>query len=111
MENVSIRENDRLLGQVLAQVANVLPVSQTRLVALLLPSSAMHREDAGAGAQHVLGVLEGGLLGLEDADLGRHGDVEFLVQGVDQLEDELLVLLQEGAVLAALGDTLWAAEV
>ena len=111
LQNVAVGEKDRLLGQVFAQVTDVLPVRQARLVALLLSPSAVHREDAGAGAQHVLGVLESGLLGVEDADLGRHGDVEFLVQRVDQLKDELLVLLQEGAVLAAPGNTLGAPEV
>ncbi|KAJ0161134.1 hypothetical protein CTA2_6709 [Colletotrichum tanaceti] len=78
---------------------------------LLLPQPPVDSEDRRAGREHVLCVRERRLPGVQYSDLRRHGDWQVLVQRVDELEDELLVLLEESAVLSLLGDALRAPQV
>lgn len=111
LEDVAVGEEDGLRGQVLAQVADVRPVGDAGQVALLLPPAAVDGEDARAGRQDVLRVGQRRLFGVEDADLGGHGDGQVRVEGVDHVVDELLVLLQECAVVALARDALGTAQV
>ncbi len=111
LEDVAVGEEHGLRRQVVPQEPDHLPVGHAGDVALLLSPPPVDRQDAGARPQHVLRVREGRLLGVQDADLGRHGDGEVLVQRVYHVVDELLVLLQEGPVVALARDALRAPQV
>ena len=78
---------------------------------LLLPSASVDRQNRRSGLQHILRVGETLLLGVKQADLGGDWHRQLLMQLIDQPEDQILILLQERAVVPLSCDTLGTAQV
>lgn len=91
--------------------ADLFPVCEARIDALLLAKAAVYRQDRAAGILQHLCVRDSPLDGGEDANLARHGNLEAAVERADDIANQIPLVLQKRAVVAALGDVLRAPEV
>ena len=93
VEDVPVGKDNGVRREVVAQVSDEGPISQAGVVTLLVSPAAVNGKDAGTGVEDHLGVDESIFLGVENPDFGGDGDVEFIVEGVYELADEVGLLL------------------
>ena len=110
-EYVAICEEDCVWRKVVPQIPDDRPISQPSIMSLLLPLPPMYGDDARAGLEDPLCILQTLLLGVENSHLRRDRDVQLIVQLVDQTTYQVLILLQERAIVSLPRNSLWAPQV
>lgn len=109
IQNVAVRHHRNLEG--FFDGLDLVPVGQSRLVALLLAQTAMHSQHLRARLFDHLGILDRLFDSREDADLDRDRHSELLVQQRHHLFNQLPLVLQIRAIVTPLRNVLRTAQV